>query len=77
MKKNSFMVNNVDITVICEKPKISKYKEKMKEKIAKILNIKKNIVNIKGTTTEKLGFLGREEGIACQVIVSVYKINEH
>ena len=49
----------------------------MKEKIAKILNIKKNIINIKGTTTEKLGFLGREEGIACQVSVSVLKKNEH
>ena len=75
MKKNSFLVNNVDITVICEKPKISEYKEKMKEKIAKILEMKKEHINIKGTTTEKLGFLGREEGIACQVIVSVYKIN--
>ena len=77
MEKNGFLLNNIDITVICERPKISKYKEKMKEKIAKILNIKKNIVNIKGTTTEKLGFLGREEGIACQVSVSVLKKNEY
>ena len=68
---------NIDITVICEKPKISIYKEKMKERIAKILEIKKTDINIKGTTTEKLGFLGREEGIACQVSVSVYRINEH
>ena len=56
MEKNGFSLNNIDITVICERPKISKHKEKMKEKIAEILNIKKNIVNIKGTTTEKLGF---------------------
>ena len=77
MENDGFLLNNIDITVICERPKISKYKEKMKEKIAKILNIKKNIVNIKGTTTEKLGFLGREEGIACQVSVSVLKKNEH
>jgi 2-C-methyl-D-erythritol 2,4-cyclodiphosphate synthase len=77
MENNGFLLNNIDITVICERPKISKYKEKMKEKIAKILNIKKNIINIKGTTTEKLGFLGREEGIACQVSVSVLKKNEH
>ena len=77
MEKNGFSLNNIDITVICERPKISKHKEKMKEKIAEILNIKKNIVNIKGTTTEKLGFLGREEGIACQVSVSVLKKNEH
>ena len=77
MKKNGFQLNNIDITVICEKPKISKYKKKMKEKIAKILEIEKDNVNIKGTTTEKLGFLGREEGIACQVSVSVLKFNEH
>ena len=77
MKKSGFLVNNIDITVICEKPKISKYKQKMKQKIAKILEIKKDSVNIKGTTTEKLGFLGREEGIACQVTVSVFKINGH
>ena len=77
MENNGFLLNNIDITIICERPKISKYKEKMKEKIAKILNIKKNIVNIKGTTTEKLGFLGREEGIACQVSVSVLKKNEY
>ena len=77
MKKNDFQVNNIDITVICENPKISKYKQKMKEKIAKILEITIENINIKGTTTEKLGFLGREEGIACQVSVSVFKTNEH
>jgi len=77
MEKNGFSINNIDITLICERPKISKHKEKMKVKISKILNIKKNNVNIKATTTEKLGFLGREEGIACQVSVLVLKKNEH
>jgi len=77
MKKNGFQVNNLDVTVICEKPKISKYRQKMREKIAQILEMKIDDVNIKGTTTEKLGFLGREEGIACQVSVSVLKVNEH
>ncbi len=77
MKKNGFLVNNIDITVICEEPKISKYKQKMKKKLAKILEMRKEHLNIKGTTTEKLGFLGRKEGIACQVTVSVCKINEH
>ena len=77
MKKNGFQVNNIDITVICENPKISRYKQKMKEKIARILEITIENINIKGTTTEKLGFLGREEGIACQVSVSVFQTNEH
>ena len=46
----------------------------MKKVIASILDIKENIINIKATTTEKLGFLGREEGIACQVLTTISKI---
>ena len=71
-----FKINNLDLTIICEKPKISKYKEKMKKKISKALNIKLSKINIKGTTTEKLGFLGREEGIACQANVTVSMKND-
>ena len=48
----------------------------MKEKIANILDIDVSLINIKGTTTEKLGFLGREEGIACQSTVTVSKKND-
>ena len=48
----------------------------MREKIANLLKIDVNLINIKGTTTEKLGFLGREEGIACQTIVTVSKKND-
>jgi len=62
---------NIDLTFICERPKILKYKNKMKDQIATILNIQNNKINIKATTTEKLGFLGREEGIACQAIVAI------
>ena len=69
-----YIINNIDITLICEKPKISSYKKKMKKVIASILDIKENIINIKATTTEKLGFLGREEGIACQVLTTISKI---
>ena len=48
----------------------------MENKISSILKIDSNLINIKGTTTEKLGFLGREEGIACQSIVTVSKKND-
>jgi 2-C-methyl-D-erythritol 4-phosphate cytidylyltransferase / 2-C-methyl-D-erythritol 2,4-cyclodiphosphate synthase len=68
-------IQNIDLVIICEEPKISSYKSSMKKNISSILNINENIVNIKGTTTEKLGFLGRSEGIAAQVLVSA-KINE-
>jgi len=71
LKKKGASIVNLDITIICEKPKISKYKNQMKEELAKILNISATRVNVKATTTEKLGFLGREEGIAAQAVASV------
>ena len=74
LKKDNFIINNIDLTIICEKPKISKYKKSMKKRLSNLLSIDEKIINIKGTTTEKLGFLGREEGIACQAIISI--INE-
>ncbi|MDA9231253.1 2-C-methyl-D-erythritol 4-phosphate cytidylyltransferase [Rickettsiales bacterium] len=71
LKKKGAKILNIDLTIICEKPKISQHKAKMEESIAQTLNIDKNRVNIKATTTEKLGFLGRAEGIAAQAICSV------
>jgi 2-C-methyl-D-erythritol 4-phosphate cytidylyltransferase/2-C-methyl-D-erythritol 2,4-cyclodiphosphate synthase len=71
LRKKAAVINNIDVTVICEKPKISKFKEKMKEQIAKVLSISVKNINIKATTTEQLGFLGRQEGIAAQAVVSV------
>ena len=70
--KKGATILNLDITLMCEKPKISKFKNQMKEEMAKVLGICKSRVNIKATTTEKLGFLGREEGIAAQAIASVW-----
>lgn len=59
-----FVIVNVDITIAAQRPKIAKYKLPMRRVIAKILNIDSSRVNIKATTTEKLGFIGREEGVA-------------
>lgn len=69
--KKGGKIINLDLTIICEKPKISKYKEEMKISLAEALNISTTRINIKATTTEKLGFLGRQEGIAAQAAVSV------
>ena len=63
-----FQIVNVDCVVICEKPVISPYAEAMKEKISENLGIEKNAVNIKATTTEKMGFTGRGEGIAAKAV---------
>jgi 2-C-methyl-D-erythritol 4-phosphate cytidylyltransferase/2-C-methyl-D-erythritol 2,4-cyclodiphosphate synthase len=62
---------NLDVTVICEEPKISPYRAAMTARISDILGISADQVSIKGTTTERLGFLGRGEGIAAQAIASI------
>ena len=59
-----WLIVNVDSTVVCETPKISPYKLKMREKLAEIMQIPLDSLMIKGKTTEKLGFAGRKEGIA-------------
>lgn len=71
LHKKGARVVNFDLTIIGEEPKISKYKKSMKEKLTKILDISPDQANIKATTTEKLGFLGRKEGIAAQAVASV------
>ncbi len=62
---------NADLTIICEKPKVGKYRDKMKNRVAEILKTAPSRINVKGTTTEKLGFTGRQEGIAAQAVVTV------
>ncbi len=64
-------IENVDLTIICEVPRIGPYRGAMRKQLAKGLSIDPSRVNIKGTTTEKLGFLGREEGIAAQAIATI------
>lgn len=62
---------NIDLTIICEKPRVGPYAPKMRQRIAEICSIAEGRINVKATTTEKLGFAGREEGIAAQAIASV------
>lgn len=62
---------NIDLTLICEHPKMRPHINKMREKIAELLQIDISRVSVKATTTEKLGFTGREEGIACQAMTSI------
>jgi 2-C-methyl-D-erythritol 4-phosphate cytidylyltransferase/2-C-methyl-D-erythritol 2,4-cyclodiphosphate synthase len=71
MHKKGAKLINADLTIICEKPRISKYKTKIEEKLAEVLNVNKNRINVKATTTEKMGFLGRQEGIAAQAICNI------
>lgn len=71
--KNNYIIENIDMIVMAEKPKIAPYYQKMKDNIVQILDITSDRINIKATTTEKLGFIGREEGIAAEAVVLLTK----
>ena len=73
VKSNGYYINNLDINIIAQTPKIKKYKNKMIDNISKLCGISKDQINIKGKTTEKLGVIGKEKAIACEVITSVIK----
>ncbi len=70
-----YEIINVDITIMAQKPKISPFKHQMKEILSEILQIPKFKINIKATTTEKLGFIGREEGVGVQSIATLKYYN--
>jgi len=69
--KKGGKINHLDITFMCENPKIGCHRAEIQSHLAKHLNLSTNRISIKATTTEKLGFTGREEGIACQVIATL------
>jgi len=73
LNNSNFSINNLDINLICEQPKVSKYREKIINSISKLTNLDKSLINLKGKTVEKLGLIGKEKAIACEVIVSITK----
>jgi 2-C-methyl-D-erythritol 4-phosphate cytidylyltransferase/2-C-methyl-D-erythritol 2,4-cyclodiphosphate synthase len=68
---NNFYINNLDINLICEQPKVSKYRTKIINSLSNLLNLDKDLINLKGKTVEKLGLIGKEKAIACEVICSI------
>src|ERR1700759_3933815 len=75
IKKENYKLINIDSTLCLQQPKIKLYVKQMQVVIANILNLPENTVSIKATTTEKLGFVGREEGIVAYATVLLEKIN--
>ena len=73
IKSKGYFINNMDINIITQTPKIQNLKNKMVANITKLCEISKDQINIKGKTTEKLGVIGKEKAIACEVIISVIK----
>ena len=74
VKSRGYELVNADCTIIAQKPKMAPYIEQMKNRISQLLETTPDCINVKATTTEKLGFPGREEGIAAQVVVLLKKI---
>lgn len=70
----SYTILNFDMTIVCEYPKITPHVPRMKEHLAQVMNLAPSRINIKAVTTEKLGFLGREEGIAAHAVVLCKKV---
>ena len=73
LNNEGFLINNLDINLICEQPKVSKYRNKIIGSLAKLMNLDKNKINLKGKTVEKLGLIGKEKAMAAEVIISISK----
>lgn len=69
MREEGYKIGNIDLTIICQKPKLAPHIKAMKETLAKACATTPGQINIKATTTEKMGFTGREEGISCHCVV--------
>ncbi len=67
--RHGYQFGNADITLVAQQPKVQAHKPAMREAIARLLNCPESAVNIKATTTEKLGYLGRAEGLAAHAVV--------
>jgi 2-C-methyl-D-erythritol 2,4-cyclodiphosphate synthase len=71
LKEKNYSIGNIDTTVVLQQPRLSTYIPEMKKQIACILKINESRVSVKATTTEQMGFVGREEGIAAYAVVMV------
>ena len=77
LEENLYFIENIDATIIAQKPKLAPYREEMRKNIAKALNIPMNRVNIKATTEEGLGFTGEGLGMSAQAICMVTTIEQY
>ncbi len=73
LKKSGYAIINIDITIVAQAPKMSPHTQTMSHKLIEVLNIEKTQINIKATTTESLGFTGRQEGIAVHAVAMLYR----
>lgn len=75
IKSFGYVIGNVDMTIMAQVPRISPYKEAMRDRLSSLLGIRKNFINIKATTAEKLGFVGRKEGVTVYAVANLTYLN--
>lgn len=75
LKDRGYALVNADMTIIAQAPKMAPHIDSMREKLASDCGVSKDAVNVKATTTEKLGFTGRKEGIAAHAVVLIQKVS--
>lgn len=73
LKENGYLINNIDSTICAEQPKLNPHIPAMQQKLAEVMNIDVDLISIKATTSEKMGFVGREEGITAYAVVLIQK----
>lgn len=74
LAERGWQINNVDVTIIAQRPKLASFIPAMRANVARVLGVKEEAVNVKATTTEKLGFTGRGEGIASEAVASIIRL---
>ena len=74
IKEKGYVISNIDSTICAQKPKLKDYIDPMRECLADVLELDADCVSVKATTTEKLGFVGKEEGISAQAVVLLKKV---
>lgn len=73
LRERGYRLVNADLTLLCEAPRIAKHREAIRAQVAHLLELDLDAVNLKATTTERLGFLGRREGLAAEAVVLIEK----
>lgn len=74
LAERGWQINNVDVTIIAQRPKLASFIPAMRANVARVLGVEEEAVNVKATTTEKLGFTGRGEGIASEAVASIIRL---
>ena len=74
LAERGWQINNVDVTIIAQRPKLASFIPAIRAQVARVLGVEEETVNVKATTTEKLGFTGRGEGIASEAVASIIRL---